>query len=336
MQQSMKAIVVRRYGKGTAQLERVPIPTVRPHDVLVRVAAASINPVDMRTEEGLMRLLLNYHRPFILGSDFSGEVVARGEQVQGYDIGDAVFGRVAKDRIGTFAQYLAVDEHDIARKPQRLDFTQAAALPLVGLTAYQALHDVARVQSGSKVLIQAGSGGVGTVAIQLAKQMGAHVATTTSERNTQLVRSLGSDRVIDYHRERFDEVLADYDMVLDTLGGKQLHRAFTILKPGGVVVSIAGIPDAAFARRYGLSRWKQMLLWIASSRVRAISRRNHARYECLFRRTDGSQLGELADLVDQGKLRPIIDRVVSLEDYRQAFAYSRSGRVQGKIILKIE
>lgn len=239
---------------------------------MVEVVAASVNPVDLKIIEGKLKLILKYKMPLKVGSDFSGKVVKVGSNVKNYQVGDYVYGRVQKDRMGTFTNYLVVNEGDLALKPQNLTFEEAASLPLVALTSYQVLHEAMQIKPGDRVLIQAGSGGIGTVAIQLAKLAGAEVATTTSTKNVAFVKELGADHVIDYRKENFVEKLRDYDYVFDTLGGQNLENAFKVVKPGGKVVTISGIPDAKFARSYGLPRWKQALFAIASHKITKLAR----------------------------------------------------------------
>lgn len=336
MNQVMKAAMISAYKQTSPEILEVPIPEPQATDVLVQVACASINPIDLKTMEGGLKMLLRYDFPLILGSDFAGTVVTVGAAVKDFKPGDRVFGRVQKNRIGTFAEYLAVTQGDIALIPAPLSFTEAAALPLVGLTSYQALKEVMQIKPGDKVLIQAGSGGIGTVAIQIAKELGAFVATTTSSRNFELVKKLGADLVIDYRQQDFTEILSDYDYVFDTQGGTILEKAFTIVKPGGQVVSITGLPNTRFAKTYGLPRWKTLAIRLASRRLNRLEKKTGVRYEFLFMRPDGRQLAQLAEMVTAGKLQPVIDRTLPFSEIKEAFAYSASGRARGKIILQMK
>ena len=331
----MKAAVITHYQQVIPSIKTVAIPTLQPTDVLVKIKAASINPIDLKTMAGGLKILLSYQMPLIIGSDFAGEVVAVGTDVTTFKVGDAVYGRPRKNRIGTFAEYLAVDANDIALKPRNLSFKEAAAMPLVGLTSYQALHDILQIKPGQHVLIQAGAGGIGTVAIQLAKRLGAIVATTTSPRNFDLVRKLGADRVIDYHTENFADALTDYDAVFDTLGGKNLEQAFSIVKPGGQVVSISGLPNARFAKEYGLSRWKRGLFRLATHRLDHLEKQTQVAYRFLFMWPSGTELAELTRLIEQEQLRPIIDRNFNFDELNRALAYAKNGHARGKIILNI-
>lgn len=335
MNNTMKAAVIDSYKQPMPEIKDVALPKVRPNDVLVKIVAASINPIDLKTKDGGLKMLLKYDMPLILGSDFAGIIVEVGEQVSDFAIGDAVYGRVQKNRIGTFAEYIAVDTGDIALKPKNTTFEEAAAIPLVGLTSYQALHDIMNIQPGQKVLIQGGSGGIGTIAIQIAKHLGAYVATTTSAKNFELVQSLGADYPIDYRTTNFTEVLADYDYVFDTRGGKALEDAFNIVKPGGKVVSISGLPNYRFGQEYGVPLWKKLGFRFVTRNITKLEKQTGASYTFLFMKPSGPQLALLGQLIETGVIKPIIDRVVPFADIEEALTYSQSGQAKGKIILQM-
>lgn len=336
MNATMRAMQIEKYGHTPLILKQVPIPEIGTTDVLVAIKAASVNPIDSKTRDGEVKLLVKHSMPLTLGQDFAGIIVKVGAQVAKFKVGDEVYGRPRDARIGTFADYLAVDEADIALKPANLSFEQATALPLVGLTGYQALVDIAKVQPGQKVFIQAGAGGVGSIAIQLAKNLGAYVATTASVKNEQQVRKLGADQVIDYHTTQFDDVLQNYDMVFDTLGGTQLERSFKILKPGGKIVSVAGLPNASFGRERKLGGLKTMLFRLATLKLTQLERKYQVSYHFLFMQANGQELVQITKLVENGKLRPLIDRVFTFQNTQQALGYSETGHAHGKIIVKIE
>uniref|UniRef100_UPI00403FA07E NADP-dependent oxidoreductase n=1 Tax=Candidatus Enterococcus willemsii TaxID=1857215 RepID=UPI00403FA07E len=335
MNRKMNAALITHYKQEYPTIETVDMLKIGANDVLVKIVAASINPIDLKTKDGGLKMLLKYHMPLILGSDFAGVVTEVGAKVTTFQKGDAVYGRVQKNRIGTFAEYIAVDQGDIARKPQNLSFEEAAAVPLVGLTSYQALHDIMQIQPGQRVLIQAGSGGIGTIAIQLAKQMGAYVATTTSEKNRALVESLGADEVIDYRTQQFYDVLENYDYVFDTQGGKILEQAFRIIKPGGKVVSISGLPNARFADEYNVPFWKKFAFRLVTRNITKLEKTTQADYYFLFMKPSGQQLAILSRMIEEEKIHPVIDRVLPFTQIAQAFEYSHSGRAKGKIILKM-
>lgn len=231
----MKAAIIDRYGKNDlVRVSDVPIPSLGDLDLMVQVRAASVNPVDTKIRDGKLKILLKYHFPLVLGNDLSGVVTAVGSRVKRFEVGDAVYARLDKERMGAFAEYAAVSEGAAASKPKNVTFEEAASLPLVALTAWQALVELGKLSSGQRVLIHAGSGGVGTVAIQLAHYLGATVLTTVGQRNVDLVKRLGADIAIDYRSARFEEVAKDCDVVLDSAGGDTLLRSFDCVKRGGV------------------------------------------------------------------------------------------------------
>ncbi|MGH3634775.1 MAG: NADP-dependent oxidoreductase [Mycobacterium sp.] len=332
----MKAFIVDRYGRGgTLRAGDMPEPEVGEHDVLVRIHAAGVNALDSKIKNGEFKLILPYRPPFVLGNDVAGVVVRVGARVRTFTPGDEVYARPSKDRIGTFAQFIAVHEDDLAPKPTRLTMEEAAAVPLVSLTAWQALIDIAHLQKGQKVFIQAGSGGVGTAAIQLAKHLGATVATTTSTANIELVKRLGADVVIDYRTDDFEEVLHDYDVVLNSLGNETLMKSLRVLKPGGTLISISGPPDPAFARQIGKPWILRPVTRALSYRIRTAARRRQVRYSFLFMRASGDQLRELTSLIDSGIIRPVMDRVFPFESTNDALAYVEKGRAKGKVVVKV-
>jgi alcohol dehydrogenase len=332
----MKAAVIDRYGTNEiVQVKETAVPAMGPTDLLVRVRAASVNPLDVKTRDGALKMLLKYRFPLVLGNDLSGEVADLGAQVARFKKGDAVYARLDKDRIGTFAEFAVVREGAAALKPTNVTFEEAASLPLVSLTAWQALVEIGKLGPKQRVLIHAGSGGVGTVAIQLAHHLGATVFTTVGQRNMDLVKRLGADVPIDYRRARFEDVAKDCDAVLDSAGGDTLVRSFECVKAGGVVVSIGNTPSAAFARSWGLNPVIGLAIRLMSRKATAAARRHKARFEYLFMRADGAQLTEITRLVEQGAIMPLVDKVFSLERVRDALAYSESGRATGKVVIKV-
>jgi NADPH:quinone reductase-like Zn-dependent oxidoreductase len=328
----MKAFVVAQYGKGGLRAAHVAEPAVGPRDVLVRVCAASVNPLDKLVRDGAFKLLLRYKAPFVLGHDVAGIVTRVGAEVRDYKIGDEVYSRPRDLRIGAFAEYIAIDQADVAPKPKSLTMQQSAALPLVALAAWQALVELAHVKPGQKVLIHAGAGGLGSTVVQLAKHLGAYVATTAHGNDEAKVRALGADEIIDYTKADFAELLSGCDLVLDSLGGDNLARSLTVLKPGGLAISVVGPPDAAFADQIGEPLLKPVM-WLMSARVRAQARRLGVRYSFFFMRADGVRLKALAGLYDAGTLRPVLDRTFPFDDTLDAMAYVEQGRAKGKIVV---
>ncbi|GMA46617.1 NADPH:quinone reductase [Tetragenococcus muriaticus] len=335
MTQTMKAMGISQYKQEKLEELTLPLPEISENEVLVEIVAASINPIDLKIRDGKLKLLLHYDMPLVLGNDFAGRIVKIGGKVTKFKVGDEVYGRPKKSKIGTFAEYIGIDQADIALKPKNLTFEEAASIPLVGLTSYQALHDVMQVQPGDKVLIQAGSGGIGTIAIQLAKLMGVYVATTASDKGKDLVTRLGADQIVNYRKENFAEVLSDFDDVYDTLGGQNLLDGFKILKPGGNIVTLSGTPNARFGKKYGVGWFKTMLFGLASAKLTRLEKKYDVNYHFLFMKPSGSQLEILRNYIEDGKLEPIVDRVFSFAQTQEAVEYSESGHAKGKIIIKI-
>ncbi|MES2719303.1 MAG: NADP-dependent oxidoreductase [Pseudomonadota bacterium] len=332
----MKAFVIHRYGKSVAlQAAEMPEPTLAEQDVLVRIHAASVNPLDAKIRDGEFKLLLPYRLPLILGNDMAGVVVRVGAKVRQFKPGDEVYARPDDDRIGTFAELIAIRESSLAMKPATLTMAEAASIPLIGLTAWQALVAKADVKKGQKVLIHAGSGGVGTFAIQLAKHLGAIVATTTSTANVELVKGLGADIVIDYKKDDFENVLRDYDVVLNTLGGDTLQKSLSVLKPGGRLISISGPPDVEFAKSAGLPWFLQLVMRLLSFGIRKKARRHQVSYSFLFMKASGEQLRKIAALIDAGDIRPVLDKVFPFESTNEALTYVSTGRAKGKVVVRI-
>ena len=333
----MKAFILDRYGSADrVRAGDMPDPEPREDDVLVQVHAAGVNLLDSKIRNGEFKLILPYRLPLILGHDVAGVVVRVGSRVRRFKPGDEVYARPADGRIGAFAEYSAIKEDDVAIKPKALTMEEAASIPLVGLTAWQALIERASLKQGQKVLIHAGSGGVGTFAIQLAKHVGATVATTTSTANVDLVRSLGADIVIDYKKEDFAHVLRDYDVVLHSLDKVTLEKSLRVLKPGGQLISISGPPDAAFARDIGASWILRTIMRGLSYGITAKAKRRHAQYSFLFMRANGGQLAKITSLIDDGSIRPVVDRVFPFASTKEAMAYVEAGRAKGKVVVSLK
>jgi NADPH:quinone reductase-like Zn-dependent oxidoreductase len=332
----MRAFVVEHYGEDGLRAADVPEPEVGDDDVLVKVSAAGINPLDKMVRDGEFKRLLKYRTPFVLGHDVAGVVTGVGSAVRDFRVGDEIYARPRDLRIGTFAEYIAIDQDDVAPKPASLTLHEAAAVPLVSLAAWQALVDRAQVKPGQKVLVHAGSGGLGSTVIQLAKHFGATVATTASGENAELVRSLGADVVVDYTQEDFAEVLSGYDVVLDSRGGENLERSLTVLKPGGQAIGVAGPPDLGFAKQLGAPKFMGVVMGLLSRKVRKQARKLGVSYSFLFMQANGGQLRELASLYDAGHLRPLIDNTFPFDQTLEALAYVEQGRANGKVVSTLD
>lgn len=332
----MKAFTVDRYGKKSAlRLAEVPMPELRDDEVLVQVHAAGVNLVDAKVRNGEFKLLLPYRTPFVLGHDVAGEVVKVGRNVRQFKPGDEVYSRPDDLRIGTFAEFIPVKEASLALKPKNLTMEEAASIPLVALTVWQALVERAKLKKGQTVFIQAGSGGVGTFAIQLAKHLGATVATTTSTGNVAWVKGLGADVVIDYKKDDFEKVLRGYDVVLNSQDGKTLEKSLNVLRPGGRLISISGPPDPAFAEDIKAPWFVKQVMRALSFGTRRKAKRLSVDYSFLFMKASGSQLRQITPLIESGAIRPVIDKVFPFDATNEALAYVESGRAKGKVVIKV-
>lgn len=330
----MRAFVLSKY-KTPVRDVNVQEPVVGAHDVLVRVQAAGVNQLDVKLSQGEFALILPYRLPTTLGHDLAGTVIRVGAGVRGFAPGDEVYARPRDHRIGAFAERIAVDESDVARKPATVSMEEAGSLPLVALTAWQALVELGDVRPGHKVLIHAGAGGVGSIAIQLAKHLGAEVATTASAANAEFVRLLGADHVIDYRSQDFEELLDGYDLVLDSLGGENLEKSLGILRRGGRAIGISGPPTPAFAREAGLNPLLRLAIGALSRRIRSQAKRLGVEYSFLWMRASGEQLGRIADLVDGGSIRPVVGRVFPFDETVAALDSLSTGGFRGKAVIAV-
>lgn len=332
----MKAFVVDKYQKkGALRLAEMPEPELRDNDVLVEIHAAGVNLIDSKLRDGEFKLIVPYRPPFILGHDVAGIIVRVGSKVRRFKPGDEIYARPRDGRIGTFAESIAIDEADVALKPKNLSMEEAASTPLVGLTAWQVLVETAGLKKGQKVFIQAGSGGVGTFAIQLAKHLGATVATTASAANADLLKGLGADIVIDYKKDDFEKILQGYDVVLNSQDAQTLEKSLHVLKPGGKLISISGPPDPAFASKQGLNMVLKLILRLLSLGIRGKARRAGVGYSFLFMWAQGDQLGKITSLIESGVIRPVMDRTFPFEKTNEALAYVETGRAKGKVVVKV-
>ena len=330
----MLAAYIEAYG-GPERLRvgTMPEPSPGAHDLLVDVAAASVNPIDFKLRQGKVKSMMRFDFPLILGNDLSGTVRATGSAVTRFKVGDRIIARLGKTRIGAFAEQALVTETDAARAPSTIDLTDAAALPLAGLTAWQALFELGQLSAGQTLLVHAGAGGVGHLALQLGRWKGARVITTASAKNRERCLQLGADEVIDYRSTRFDQVMRTADVVLDSQGGDTLLRSIAITRPGGHVISIAAMPTPAVARAWGVGAPLTWILAFLTRPERAAAKARGVNYHFLFMRPDGAQLAELVKLVDAGLLRPEIDQRYPLAEAAAALAYVEAGHAAGKVLV---
>jgi len=333
----MKALTFKRYGKspdiGFSNVDR---PTLQPDELLVQVHAAGLNPIDNMVPVGTFKPVLHFKLPAVLGSDLAGVVIEVGSRVTRFKPGDEVFASVFDLGRGSLAEFVAVPESAAALKPSNLDFVQAASIPMVGLTSWQALKERMNLRRGQKVFIPAGSGGIGTFAIQLAHQLGAKVGTTVSTGNVELVRGLGADEIVDYKKQEFQQVLRDYDAVLGTVRGDALEKSLAILKPGSRIVSLIGPLDAAFAEAKNLNFILKFVFGLMSRKLMKLAGKKGVNYAFLFVRPDGQQLAEIGELLEMKRIRPVIDKVFQFDQAKQALDYLALGRSKGKVVVRIK
>ncbi|HDR2535378.1 NADP-dependent oxidoreductase [Enterobacter ludwigii] len=333
---TMKAFTFKRYGKSPELgFDDVDFPSPGDDEILVKVYAVGLNPIDNMIPTGMFKRVLHFSLPATLGSDVSGVVVATGRRVTRFKAGDEVFASIFDRGTGSLAEFVRVPENLAALKPATLDFVQAASLPMVSLTSWQALTERAKLRAGQKVFIPAGSGGIGSFAIQLAKHLGATVGTTTSTANIDWVNRLGADEVVDYKKQEFEKVLSGYDIVLGTIRGDEIEKSTQILKPGGKIVSLIGPLDTAFARERHLNVFLRFVLGLMSRKIMQLSKKRGLTYSFLFVRPDGSQLSQIAELMDAQRIKPVIDNVFPFAETGDAFAYLARGHAKGKVVVKI-
>jgi len=333
----MKAFVINKYSKnGSLQLTEMNVPEVKENDILVDIHAAGVNLLDSKIKTGEFKLILPYKLPLILGHDVAGVIIKVGKNVKKFKVGDEVYARVRDHRIGTFAEFIAINEADAALKPKNISMEEAASIPLVALTAWQVLVEKAKIKKGEKVFIQAGSGGVGTIAIQLAKHLGATVATTASAKSFDLLEKLGADIVIDYKNSDFENRLSNYDVVLNSQDKETLEKSLRILKSGGKLISISGPPTPDFAKEIKAPWFVKIILSLLSSGIRKKAKVKNVDYSFLFMKADGEQLNEITKLIEAGIIEPVLDKVFPFDKTNEALSYVESGRAKGKVVIKIK
>jgi NADPH:quinone reductase-like Zn-dependent oxidoreductase len=327
----MKALQIDKYGEleDSLTFNEVSKPTAEGKDLLIEVRAAAINPIDKKIVAGDLKEMISLPLPATSAYDVSGVVVEKGDEASGFEIGDAIFARVPQEQMGTLAEYVAVTSEVVSKKPANISFEEAAGIPLAGLTAMQVLNE-ANIKEGDKVLIHAGSGGVGSLAVQYAKAKGAYVYTTTGSSNVDWVKALGADRVIDYKKEDYKSIAADLDIVFDTLGGDYSVEAFELIKKGGIVISIAGPLDEATAKDFGMTDYS------LPDELAKASREKDAEYKYLFMHPDAEDLNEIKSMIESGKIKPVVDKVYPFSESIEAFKHLATGRAKGKVVVQIK
>ncbi len=330
----MKAFQLTGYGKNTIELRDVPEPILGPTQVLIENKGGSVNPVDFKIRDGELKRVFPFELPATMGNDIAGTILKVGSEVTRFKVGDDVVCSPGANVSGTFAERVTLEDSMIALKPQNLSFTEAASLALVSLTAWQAFTEKSLVKEGSKVLVHGGTGGLGSAAIQIAKALGAEVATTVSGSKTQIARDLGADLVIDYRTEDFSQKLSGYDVVLDTQGGDTLAKSFSVVKRGGTVVSVVGPPTPDFARQVGKGFPLTAITSALSFKTRRLAKKNNATFYFLLKHPSGEQLAKITELIEDGKIKPLIDKEFEFDQTLQALSYLEEGKVHaGKVVI---
>ncbi|HDL6608825.1 NADP-dependent oxidoreductase [Yersinia sp. 22-579] len=334
---TMTAFTFKRYGKSPELgFDNIDYPAPDADEMLVKVYAVGLNPIDNIIPTGIFKPVLHFKLPATLGSDLSGVVVAVGSRVTRFTPGDEIFASIFDKGTGSLAEFAVVHESAAAMKPANLDFVQAASLPMVSLTSWQALKERTRIQMGQKVFILAGSGGIGTFAIQLAKHFGATVGTTTSTGNVEWVSRLGADEVVDYKKQEFEKVLSGYDIVLGTVKGDSIEKSTQILKPSGKIVSLTGPLDTAFARARGLNFLLRFVFGLMSRKIMRLAKKRRLTYSFLFVRPDGNQLTQIGKLIEAEQIKPVIDKVFPFTEAKEALTYLALGHAKGKVVVKMQ
>ena len=332
----MKVVQIDNYSKtiDSVKIREINIPEIKPDEVLVRVKSVGINPVDNMITRGEVKLITPYSFPLSIGNELAGVIEKTGEKVTEFKEGDRVFSRLPTNKIGAFAEYVAINKKDLAKIPEYLSFNEAAAIPLTALTAYQAL-DILQVKSGETLFISGGSGGFGAMAVPLAKARGIKVITNGSLENKERVLALGAEQFLDYKTEDYVQLLHDVDGVIDTIGGKDTEKQFSILKQGGKLVSLKGMPNGRFAKKMGLPLWKQWIFGFAGRSFDNMAKKRNQEYHFIFVQSSGEQLSEIAKVLEENQIRPSIDSIYSFEDIAKALVKVDKGSSRGKTIVEI-
>ena len=332
----MKVVQIDNYSKtiDSVKIREINIPEIKPDEVLVRVKSVGINPVDNMITRGEVKLITPYSFPLSIGNELAGVIEKTGEKVTEFKEGDRVFSRLPTNKIGAFAEYVAINKKDLAKIPEYLSFNEAAAIPLTALTAYQAL-DILQLKSGKTLFISGGSGGFGAMAVPLAKARGIKVITNGSLENKERVLALGAEQFLDYKTEDYAQLLHDVDGVIDTIGGKDTEKQFSILKQGGKLVSLKGMPNGRFAKKMGLPLWKQWVFGLAGRSFDNMAKKRNQEYHFIFVQSSGEQLSEIAKVLEENQIRPSIDSIYSFEDIAKALVKVDKGSSRGKTIVEI-
>lgn len=332
----MRAAILEEYNKNGINLviKDVDIPNPKENEVLVKVYTTAVNPLDNMIIKKEVKLIVNYKTPFIMGNEFAGVIEKVGDNVSKFKVGDRVYARMPLDKIGTFAEYLTIDEKEICIIPEYLSFEEATAVPLTALTAIQA-YKLMNVKKGNKIFISGGTGSLGAMAIPIAKAFGLYVITNGNGESQDRVISLGVDYFIDYKKEDYYKLISNVDYVLDTLGDREIPKEFTILKNGGALVSLRGLPNGRFAKRMNMPVYKQLMFKIAGNKYDRLARNRKQTYDFIFVHSSGKDLEEVSKIFEENKIRPSIDKIYKLDEINDALKKIETGSSCGKTIIKV-
>ena len=333
----MKAVQIKNYSKNIdTTLTDIPKPQISDSEVLIQIKAAAVNPLELLILTGSVKLLQDFPMPLTLGNECSGIVEQAGNKVSGFQKGDRVYTRLPLNKIGAFAEYVAVDQNAIAKMPMGYDFNTAAAIPLTGLTAYQAIVEELEANPGQTLLIPGGSGSFGQMAVPIAKALGLRVIVTGNARAKEQFLAMGVDQYLDYKAENYWDVLSDVDHVIDTLGPDEFEHELAVLKKGGRLVSLRTGPNKAFAERKQISGLKKQMFTMAGSKYDKAAKKQGKEYRFIFVRSDGAQLQKITEIVEKQQIKPAIDsRVFSLEQTNEALQLVAKGPLNGKVVIKV-
>lgn len=334
----MKAAQIKKYSKDINVLvNEVPKPMIQENEVLIKVKVAAVNPLELLNITGSVKLIQDYQKPFTLGNELSGVITEVGSNVKNFKKGDSVYTRLPIEKIGAFAEYVAVNQDAVWFLPKNLDYTSAAAIPLTGLTAYQAFTDILKVKSGQSVFIPGGSGSFGQMAVPIAKYLGLNVIVSGNSASKNRILKAGADQYLDYKKENYWEVLDKVDYVVDTLGGAEIEKELTIIKPGGKLLSLIAGPNKQFAIEQHLPKWKQWLFGLAGRKLDSQAKKHNVDYRFIFVKSNGEQLHKITEIVEKENIIPAIDpNIFTLEQVNEAISLVKNGRLQGKVVIKFD
>lgn len=333
----MKAVQIENYSQNIqAVVKNINIPEINDDEILIKVISAAVNPLDLLIMKGSIKLIQNYKMPVTLGCECAGIIEKTGKNVKNFKTGDKVYTKLPQNKIGAFAEYAAVDQKYAAKMPENCNFNEAAAVPIAALTIYQALTEELNLKENGRLLITGGSGSFGQIAVPVAKTFGQHIVVTGNNRAENHILSLGAEKYIDYKKENYWEILSDIDYVIDTTNSKDFTHSFSVLKKGGTLISLKGIPNKEFAVKHNLSFMKKILFSLAGAKYDKEAANQNKKYKFLFVRSDGTQLQKITEIVEKNNIKPVLhEKIFNLEQTNEALNLLANGHINGKIIINI-